>query len=198
MKILLASNSPRRSALLQQMGFDFDTISVHCDESFPEGLPAAEVAAYISLKKASAYQQPLDNCILVTADTVVVLGDEILGKPKDENDAFDMLRKLSGKSHKVYTAFTLKTDSQTETFTDGADVFMDEIADDEIRYYIKNYNPLDKAGSYGIQDWLGLTKISKIEGNYYTIMGLPTTLLHHELMKLSTFDLKSKLGDQLT
>lgn len=198
MKILLASNSPRRHALLQQMGFDFDTISVQCDESFPAGLPAAEVAAYISLKKANAYQQPLDNCILVTADTVVVLGDEILGKPKDENDAFDMLRKLSGKSHKVYTAFTLKTDSQTETFTDDADVFMDEIADDEIRYYIKNYTPLDKAGSYGIQDWLGLTKISKIEGNYYTIMGLPTTLLYHELMKLSTFDLKSKLGDQLT
>ena len=181
MKLLLASKSPRRSALLNQMGFDFETVSIDCDESFPSTLPADEVAAYISLKKAEAFQDSLKDCVLLTSDTVVTLGNEILGKPKNRDEAFKMLQKLSGKSHFVYTSFTLKTEFETQTFTDGAQVFFEEISDAETDYYIQNDNPLDKAGSYGIQDWLGMTKISKIIGNYYTIMGLPTAILYQEL-----------------
>lgn len=183
-KLLLASHSPRRKELLQQLGFEFEVVSITCDESYPKDLPASEVAAYIALAKAQAFRNPEPGEVLLTADTVVVLDNEILGKPRHEQEARKMLSRLSGNVHQVYTAFSLKTKSQTFTKTDVANVFFNEISDAEIDYYIKNFSPFDKAGSYGIQEWLGMAKIRKIEGSYYTIMGLPTHLIYAILTSL--------------
>ena len=184
LKILLASNSPRRKELLQDLGFEFEVVSVHCDEIFPKDLPASEVAAFVSLAKAEAFRNPAAGEVLITADTVVVLDNEILGKPRHAQEARKMLSRLSGNVHQVYTGITVKTKSQTFTKTDVANVFFYEITDSEIDYYIKNYAPFDKAGSYGIQEWLGMAKIRKIEGSYYTIMGLPTHLIYTILTSL--------------
>lgn len=184
MKILLASNSPRRKELLQNLGYDFEVVSISCEEIFPENLPSEKVAAYLSELKSNAFRNLENNEILITADTVVVLENEILGKPKNEEEAFRMLKKLSGKTHQVFTGISVRTNSQIITKTDVANVFFDEINDGEIHYYIKNFKPLDKAGSYGIQEWLGMAKIRKIEGSFYTIMGLPTHLIHEILKTL--------------
>ncbi len=184
MKILLASQSPRRKELLEKLGYNFEVVKFSCDESFPETIPTAEVAGYISEKKADFYENLKDDEVLITSDTVVVLNDEILGKPKDFEDAFQMLKKLSGKTHEVYSGITIKTTSETITKVDRASVTFLEISDDEIRYYLENDKPFDKAGSYGIQDWLGMAKINKLEGSYYTIMGLPTHLVYVELVRL--------------
>ncbi len=178
MKILLASQSPRRKELLSQLGFEFETLSLECDEVFPENLPAEAVAGYLSELKANSYGTLEKDEILITADTVVVLNGEILGKPKGEADAKVMLQKLSGKIHQVYTGITVKNSEKKITITDVANVEFDAITNSECEFYIKNYLPLDKAGSYGIQDWLGMAKIKKIEGSFYTIMGLPTHLLY--------------------
>lgn len=185
MKTLLASNSPRRKELLQGLGFDFEVVSVDCDESFPVGLPAEKVAAHISELKSGAFRNLEGEEILITSDTVVAMGDEILGKPKDENDAKEMLKKLSGKTHQVFTAVTIKTLDQIITHTDVANVEFDTITDSECDFYLKNYQPFDKAGSYGIQEWLGMAKIKKIEGSFYTIMGLPTHWVYSVLNELA-------------
>lgn len=184
MKILLASKSPRRKELLTSLGYDFTTVSIDCDEIFPETIPSEEVAGYLSELKANAYSNLQNGEVLITADTVVVLNHEILGKPNDKEHAFEMLEKLSGKTHQVYTGITLKTLEQTVTKTDVADVEFLDFNDEEINYYIDNFKPFDKAGSYGIQEWLGMAKINKINGSFYTIMGLPTQLIHEELGKL--------------
>ncbi|MEN2433951.1 Maf family nucleotide pyrophosphatase [Weeksellaceae bacterium A-14] len=183
-KILLASQSPRRRELLSKLGFDFDVISLYCDESFPQNLKASEVAGYISKKKADFYSNLRDHEILVTADTVVSAGNEILGKPEDYLEAHAMLRKLSGKTHDVYTGVTFKTVGGTKTITDHAEVTFMEISDEETEYYLQNSKTFDKAGSYGIQDWIGMSRISRICGSYYTIMGLPTHLVYEELKEL--------------
>lgn len=184
MKLLLASQSPRRKELLQKCGFQFDVVSIDCDESYPENLPTEEIPAYISLQKAKAYKHLNEEKVLITADTIVALGDEVLGKPKNEEHAFQMLSKLSGRSHEVYTGVTIRTFSETITRTDKSTVFFDEISEKEILFYIENFKPLDKAGSYGIQDWIGLAKIKKIEGSFYTIMGLPTHLIYRHLKNI--------------
>lgn len=184
MKILLASQSPRRKELLTSLGYDFETVSIDCDEIFPETIPSEEVAGYLSELKANAYSNLQNDEVLITADTVVVLNHEILGKPNDKEHAFEMLKKLSGKTHQVYTGITLKTLEQTVTKTDVADVEFLDFNDEEINYYFDNFKPFDKAGSYGIQEWLGMAKISKINGSFYTIMGLPTHLIHEELQGL--------------
>jgi len=178
MKILLGSNSPRRKELLQNLGYDFDVVSINCEEIFPENLPPEKIAGYLSELKADAFRDLENDEILITADTIVVLENQVLGKPKDEEDAFQMLRRLSGKAHQVYTGISVKTKSGIITQTDIANVFFNEITDSEIHHYIENFKPLDKAGSYGIQEWLGMAKISKIEGSFYTIMGLPTHLIY--------------------
>ena len=184
MKILLASQSPRRKELLKSLGFDFETVSIDCDEIFPEDLSADKVASYLSELKADAYPNLQKDEILITADTVVVLENEILGKPKDKENAFEMLRKLSGKTHQVYTGVTIKTTDKTTTKTDVADVKFLDFNDEEIINYIEQCQPFDKAGSYGIQEWLGMAKIAKINGSFYTIMGLPTHIINEELLKL--------------
>lgn len=184
MKILLASKSPRRKELLESLGYSFETVSVDCDEVFPKNLEISKVAAYLSELKANAFRNLSENEILITADTIVALGNEVLGKPENEEQAEEMLRKLSGNVHQVYTGITIKTHNQKITITDVAEVEFSHFTPNEIEFYIKNFKPLDKAGSYGIQEWIGMAKVSKIHGSFYTIMGLPTHIVYEELKKL--------------
>lgn len=184
MKILLASQSPRRKELLSSLGFDFEVVKIDCEEIVPEHIKVGESAAYLSELKANAFRNLIDDEVLLTADTVVAIDEQFLGKPEDENEAKKMLRLLSGKTHQVYTAITIKTLDKTITETDVADVEFDEISDEEIDFYIQNYKPFDKAGSYGIQEWLGMAKIKNIKGSFYTIMGLPTHLVYHILKNI--------------
>ncbi|MCW3167824.1 Maf family protein [Chryseobacterium sp. 09-1422] len=184
MKILLASQSPRRRELLSSLGFDFEVVKIDCEEILPENIAIKDAAAYLSELKADAFRKLEKDEVLLTADTVVAIDNQILGKPKDEADAKNMLQKLSGKTHQVYTGISVKTLDKTITETDVADVEMEEISDDEIDFYVKNYRPFDKAGSYGIQEWLGMAKIKNMNGSFYTIMGLPTHLVYKILNEI--------------
>ena len=186
MNLLLASNSPRRKELLTQLGYQFDIVKIDVDESYPSDLKPHEIAEYVSAKKAKAFDLN-ENEILLTSDTIVALDKKILLKPKDENEAFEMIKSLSGKVHQVYTAFTLKTVDSEISKTSKTDVEFSEISDEEIKFYIKTYKPFDKAGSYGIQEWLGMTKIKNISGSFYSVMGLPVDLVYEELKKLGCF-----------
>lgn len=184
MKLLLASQSPRRRELLTNLGFTFDVVKIDCEEIIPQNIKVGEAAAYLSELKADAFRTLEKREVLLTADTVVAIGNQLLGKPKDENDAREMLRSLSGKTHQVYTGITVKTVEKTITETDVADVEFDDLSENEIEYYIQHYKPFDKAGSYGIQEWLGMAKIKKINGSFYTIMGLPTHLVYKILKEI--------------
>jgi len=184
MKILLASQSPRRKELLSSLGFDFEVVKIDCEEILPKHIKIKEAAAYLSELKAESFRKLENDEVLLTADTVVAIDNQILGKPKDEDGAKNMLQMLSGKTHQVYTGITIKTLDKTFTETDVANVEFDEISNDEIEYYVQKYKPFDKAGSYGIQEWLGMTKITKMEGSFYTIMGLPTHLVYKILNKI--------------
>jgi septum formation protein len=186
MNLLLASNSPRRKELLTQLGYQFDIVMIVVDESYPSDLKPHQIAEYVSAKKAKAFDVN-ENEILLTSDTIVALDQKILLKPKDENEAFEMIKSLSGKVHQVYTAFTLKTVDSEISKTSKTDVEFSEISDEEIKFYIKTYKPFDKAGSYGIQEWLGMTKIKNISGSFYSVMGLPVDLVYEELKKLGCF-----------
>ena len=186
MNLLLASNSPRRKELLTQLGYQFDIVMIDVDESYPSDLKPHEIAEYVSAKKAKAFDVN-ENEILLTSDTIVALDQKILLKPKEENEAFEMIKSLSGKVHQVYTAFTLKAVDSEISKTSKTDVEFSEISDEEIKFYIKTYKPFDKAGSYGIQEWLGMTKIKNIFGSFYSVMGLPVDLVYEELKKLGCF-----------
>ena len=184
MKLLLASQSPRRKELLTNLGFDFEVVKIDCEEILSESIEIGEAAAYLSELKANAFGNLQNDEVLLTADTVVANENQFLGKPKNEIEAKEMLKSLSGKIHQVYTGITIKTLDKIITETDVADVEFDEISDEEIDFYIKNYQPFDKAGGYGIQEWLGMAKIKKINGSFYTIMGLPTHLVYKILKEL--------------
>ncbi|MFP7656542.1 MULTISPECIES: Maf family protein [Chryseobacterium] len=184
MKLLLASQSPRRKELLSSLGFDFEVVTIDCEEIIPDDMAIENAAAYLSQLKANSFRPLEAGEVLLTADTVVALNNQILGKPKDEADAQHMLRLLSGKTHQVYTGITIQTVDQVFTETDVADVELDEISNEEIDYYITHYKPFDKAGSYGIQEWLGMAKIKKLSGSFYTIMGLPTHLVYKILKEI--------------
>nr|WP_315033324.1 Maf family nucleotide pyrophosphatase [uncultured Chryseobacterium sp.] len=185
MKLLLASQSPRRKELLSSLGFEFEVVKIDCEELLPEHIKIEEAAAYLSELKSETFRPLTGDEVLLTADTVVAIDHKILGKPKDATDAHRMLRSLSGRTHQVYTGISIKTTDKTFTETDVADVTFDAITDEEIEYYIQNYKPFDKAGSYGIQEWLGMAKISKMTGSFYTIMGLPTHLVYKILKEIS-------------
>ncbi|MDQ1856820.1 nucleoside triphosphate pyrophosphatase [Chryseobacterium sp. WLY505] len=185
MKLLLASQSPRRKELLSSLGFEFEVVKIDCEEIIPENIKIEDAAAYLSDLKASAFRNLEPGEVLLTADTVVAIDNQILGKPKDEQDAFTMLQSLSGRTHQVYTGITIKTANKSVTETDVADVTLDKLSDEEINYYIQNYKPFDKAGSYGVQEWLGMAKITSLTGSYYTIMGLPTHLVYKILKESS-------------
>lgn len=183
-KIILASQSPRRQNLLKELGLNFEVIIIpDIDEKYPENLKAENIAMYLAEHKASHYTDLIDdNTILITADTIVWQDNEVLEKPLDFDDAVKILRKLSGRSHKVLTGMCLKKKEKTKTFFSETDVFFKNLADDEIFYYIENYKPYDKAGAYGIQEWIGFVGIEKISGSYFNVVGLPIQKLYSELM----------------
>ena len=181
--VVLASNSPRRKELLGDLGIEFQVRTIKgIDESYPDDLPVLEIAEYISRKKAHAYRAEMHpDELIITADTVVILGNEVLGKPKDADDARRMLRELSGKTHKVVTGVTIVTTDATRSFSAISDVEFAELGDEDINYYVDNYRPLDKAGAYGIQEWIGCMGVRNINGSFYNVMGLPLHRLYTEL-----------------
>ncbi|MBY0243930.1 MAG: Maf family nucleotide pyrophosphatase [Sphingobacteriaceae bacterium] len=179
--IILASKSPRRQELLALMGLKFEVVLKDVDESFPEGLSPAEIAVYISEQKAKAFLGKTDE-IVITSDTIVALNGEILGKPTDRAHAQQMLRKLSGTRHEVFTGVTLAKNNHLKSFYDVTAVFCREVSDEEIDFYIDNFQPFDKAGSYGVQDWWGLVVVQKMIGSYTNVMGLPTEKLYEALL----------------
>lgn len=181
--IILASKSPRRQELLQLLGFDFSVELKEVDESYPANLAPAEIAVYIAKLKADAFGSLKDK-IVITADTIVALNGEILGKPMDFAQAQEMLRKLSGTKHKVYTGVCIVKNEQLTSFYDVSEVTCREVSTEEIAHYIENFKPFDKAGSYGIQDWWGLAVVEQIKGSYTNVMGLPTEKLYKMLSSL--------------
>lgn len=188
-RIILASGSPRRKELLAGLDIDFEIDTRNnFKEKYSKDTPHSQITALMSEGKSLGFHRLLEkNEILITADTMVLCGDEVLGKPKgnDERekaaDASRMLRLLSGKEHKVLTSVTIRDITSTDTFTDAATVLFKDLSDEEIQYYIRNYRPFDKAGAYGIQEWIGYIGISSIKGSFYTIMGLPVHLLFSHL-----------------
>lgn len=186
-KIVLASNSPRRRELLAGLGLQFEVrVLPDIDESYPAQLPVYETAEYIARKKAAAYQKTMTpNELIITADTVVIVGDEVLGKPADANEARLMLRKLSGCTHHVMTGVCLTTLQQTSHFSVKTDVTFKPLTDEELTYYIKKHKPYDKAGAYGIQEWIGYIGCTGLNGSYYNVMGLPVQRIYSELQKFT-------------
>lgn len=182
-RLILASQSPRRRQLLSDAGIEYELAPrFECDEVFPEDLPAAEVAEYLSRLKSEAYPAPLaDGDILLTADTVVVAGGEVLGKPVDRADAIAIINKLSGREHEVITGVTLRSVVRTKSFSSRSVVRFRALSQEEIEYYVDTYSPMDKAGAYGIQEWIGYVGIEGIEGSFYNVMGLPIQRVYCEL-----------------
>lgn len=198
MKIILASNSPRRRELLSGLGFEYEVRTIPgLDESYPAGLTMEEIPQYISRKKAAAYRLE-DDELLITADTIVYLDGEVLGKPRNEEEAKQMLRKLSGRTHQVVTGVTLKAlpcllpkeqedidEATLYSFSSVSQVTFAQLTETEIDHYVTHYRPMDKAGSYGIQEWIGYIGVTSIEGSYFNVMGLPVQRLYSEMKKLN-------------
>lgn len=185
-KLILASNSPRRQELLKGLGIEFEIkVMPDLDESFPDHLGSEEIAVYIARSKAEAYKAIIaEGQLVITADTIVWLEGEVLGKPADEADAARMLRKLSGKTHQVITGVCLTTTHWQRSFSAVTQVTFASLTEEEISYYVAHYQPMDKAGAYGIQEWIGFVGVEHIEGSYFNVMGLPVQKLYKELMKV--------------
>ena len=182
MEIILGSQSPRRRELLAGMGVPFTAVNIHADESFPSDLEGAAIPIYISRAKADAYKAQLKHGqLLITADTIVWVDGEQLGKPADEEDAARMLRLLSGKTHQVFTGVMLTSLEKQISFSDATDVTFRELTEEEIWHYVREYKPLDKAGAYGIQEWIGYVACTSLRGSYFNVMGLPTEKLYEAM-----------------
>lgn len=181
--VVLASKSPRRQELLGGMGVAFQVLTKETDESYPLSMDRAEVAAYLSEKKSMAFSEDElpSNFLLITADTVVIADDVILGKPSDADEARAMLKALANRQHRVVTGVTVRSAERSETFSVTSEVCFSSLEDAEIEYYIDNYRPFDKAGAYGIQEWIGYVGISELYGSFYNVMGLPTQRLFQVL-----------------
>ena len=181
--IILASNSPRRRELLGGLGISFEVkVLPDIEENYPEGLSVAQIAEYIAKEKADAYRKMMaPNDLIITADTIVVADDEVMGKPVDADDAQRMLRKLSGKAHQVITGVCLMITDRQRVFSVTTDVTFKQLTDEEIDYYIKTYRPFDKAGAYGIQEWIGYVGVTGLNGSYFNVMGLPVQRIYQEL-----------------
>ncbi|HXH99050.1 MAG TPA: Maf family nucleotide pyrophosphatase [Sphingobacteriaceae bacterium] len=179
--LILASKSPRRQELLRLMGLDFRVVLKDVDESYPETLSPQEIALYVSEKKARAFDEDIRDEIVVTADTIVCINNEILGKPENELHAFEILSKLSGKTHQVITGVSLFNVSQIKSFYEVSEVSFNILTTEQIDYYISTGQPMDKAGAYGIQEWIGLIGIKRLNGSYTNVVGLPTERLYKEL-----------------
>lgn len=186
-KIILASNSPRRKELLAGLDLQFEVrVLQDIDESYPHDLPTLEIAEFISKKKADAYVETMaDDELVITADTVVILGDEVMGKPHDEADAKRMLGELSGQTHQVATGVTLSTRERQMSFSVVTDVTFKQLSADEIDYYVRTYHPMDKAGAYGIQEWIGYIGVTALKGSYFNVMGLPVQRIYEALKTFS-------------
>lgn len=187
--ILLASNSPRRKELLAGLGIQFEVRVKEVNEDFPEHLQREQVAEFLASHKADAYTADLQNEVLITADTIVCLGERILNKPADATEAFAMLRALSGTHHEVITGVCILTKNSKTIFHDATRVYLKKLSDEEINYYIEHYQPFDKAGAYGIQEWIGKIGIEKIEGSYFNVVGLPVQKLYTYLKDLQVITL---------
>ena len=185
-QLILASNSPRRKELMSGLGVEYVVRTLpDVDESYPETLVGAAIPEYISRKKADAYRSMMKpGELLITADTIVWLEGKVLGKPEGREGAVEMLRALSGKSHQVFTGVCLTTTEWQKSFTAASDVLFDVLSEDEIQYYVDRYQPMDKAGAYGVQEWIGYIGVKSISGSFYNIMGLPIQKLYGELKKL--------------
>ena len=181
--MVLASNSPRRKELLSGLDVDFEVrVLAGIDESYPASLPTMQIAEYISKKKAAAYRETMAvDELVITADTVVILGDEVMGKPKDDAEACRMLRELSGQTHQVITGVTLTTMERQISFSVKTDVTFKELTNEEIHYYVEKYHPMDKAGAYGIQEWIGHIGVTGLSGSFYNVMGLPIQRIYEAL-----------------
>lgn len=181
--IVLASKSPRRQELLKGIGIDFSVITKDVDESYAPNMSVYDVAPFLSIKKAKAFEgdELPENYMVITADTVVIVDDKILGKPKDAEDAREMLNMISGKKHSVITGVTIRTDDKVKTFSVVSKVSFEVLDQDEIEYYVNNFKPYDKAGAYGIQEWIGYIGVNYVEGSYFNVMGLPTQKLYKML-----------------
>lgn len=183
MKLILASNSPRRRELLSGLGYPYEVrVLDDIDESYPAELCGSEVAAHISLAKANAYALTMaPDELIITADTIVCLDEKVLGKPANEAEAIAMIRSLSGRTHQVYTGVTLTTKSEQRSFVSRSDVTFATLTEEEIRHYVTHFRPMDKAGAYGIQEWIGYIGVERIDGSYFNVMGLPVQRLYREL-----------------
>lgn len=186
--VVLASKSPRRQQLLRELGLQFRVVN-HMDmaEVYPLILKGPEIPVYLAKAKASCYENLIQsNTLLITADTIVWLHDSVIGKPADENQAVDMLKMLSGNMHEVYTGVCLKTALSETCFYACSKVYFRDLTDEEIRHYVETCRPLDKAGAYGVQEWIGYIGVERIEGSFYNVMGLPVQMVYSHLVKLLT------------
>ena len=182
-RVILGSKSPRRIELLKLMGLNIKVRQLDVDETYPQSLSPIQIALFLSKKKAKSYKI-YDNEVLICADTIVYIKNLILEKPKTKNEALRMLKKISNKRHFVVTGVTIKTTTKEISFYERSVVYFKKLSKQEMEFYVNNYNPLDKAGGYGIQDWIGLIGISKISGSFYNVMGLPTFQVYEQLNKL--------------
>ena len=189
MNISLGSQSPRRRELMAGLDIPFSCVTIDADESYPADLTAGDIPMYISGAKARAYMSELkDSDLLITSDTIVWLNGEMLGKPQDEADAKAMLARLSGQTHEVYTAVCFSTkDGELDTWVDCTRVTFNQLSADEIDYYVQKYRPLDKAGAYGVQEWIGYVGVTRMEGSYFNVMGFPISRVYDVLQQLSVF-----------
>ena len=184
-KVILASNSPRRKELIGGLGLDFEVRTLRgIDESYPDTLRGEEIPIFISGKKAEAYKETMaDDELIITADTIVYDGMKVLGKPKDRQEAVQMLHELSGHAHEVITGVSIVTKTKVVQFASTSKVYFAMLTDEEIAYYVDQYKPFDKAGAYGIQEWIGFVAVTRIEGSYFNVMGLPIQRLYTELKR---------------
>jgi septum formation protein len=179
--LILASSSPRRQFLMKEAGFQFTIQVPDIDESFPHELPVNFVPKYLAEKKAKVFQSKITNEIVITSDTIVILNSEILNKPRDRAEAISMLTRLSGQTHTVITAVCLFSKEKMDCFDDHTKVTFKKLTKEEIEFYVDTYKPYDKAGAYGAQDWIGMVAIKKINGSYFTVMGMPMHLVYSHL-----------------
>lgn len=182
-KIILASQSPRRKKLLEDLGLQFETLPVDVDEYYPPNLKGKDIAIFLSQLKANAFEfdKLCENCLIITADTIVWQNNQVLSKPKDTDDAVRILNLLSGNSHEVITGVTIRNRFKSHSFYAVTKVFFKKLTQEEIEFYVSNYQPFDKAGAYGIQEWIGYIGIEKIEGSYFNVVGLPVQKLYSEM-----------------
>ncbi len=185
--IILASNSPRRKEILQNAGYEFEVIVKPTSEVFDKNIPLEMVAEYLAIQKINEFKD-FDSNIIIAADTIVIANNEILNKPKDEDEAFEMLKSLSNKMHKVISGVSIKIDTEIISFSDTTEVIFKSLSDEEINYYIRKHKPYDKAGAYGIQEYIGMVGVSSIIGSFYTVMGLPIHKVYEQTKKYIRYE----------